>query len=190
MRAFSVMLFVCFGAVSTLDVAYAGSGDTPAAEKRDAKPQVGSQADMEKQFTEMLTGAVFVGSFQVTDEDGLSGKAALTPPQTEKYEIIGVSKVIDDQWIVRARIQYGDKDVTIPVPVRVVWAGDTPIITVKKMDLPMLGTYAARVMVYRNFYAGTWFGDCYGGVLSGQIVKKENLKSLAPPKVREGAAGQ
>jgi len=141
-----------------------------------------SAGELESQFAEMLRGAVFVGSFQVTNEDGLAGKAALTPPQHEKYEIIDVSKVIDDQWIVRARIVYGEKDVTIPVPVRVIWAGDTPIITVKKMDLPMLGTYAARVMVYRNFYAGTWFGDCYGGILSGQIVKKENVKALSVPE--------
>jgi hypothetical protein len=61
-----------------------------------------------------------------------------------------------------------------------VWAEDTAIITLDKMALPGLGTYSARVMVYRGFYAGTWFGTNYGGVLSGQIVKEEKKATSKP----------
>ena len=28
-------------------------------------------------------------------------------------------------------------------------------------------------MVYKDYYSGTWFGNCYGGILSGQIAKVE-----------------
>lgn len=135
--------------------------------------QSARQAELENRFKEMLSGSVLKGTWQmVHGEEGkpLAGKP-LTEPRPEEYTISKVSKASDDYWIITARIKYADKDVNIPVTVRVVWAEDTPIITLDNMSLPGLGTYSARVMVYRDFYAGTWFGDCYGGILSGQIVK-------------------
>ena len=93
--------------------------------------------------------------------------------QPDKYTIKDVQKLHNDTWVITARIQYGNNDVAIPIAVRVVWAGDTPIITIDDLTIPMLGKYSARVMVYGGFYSGTWFGDRYGGILSGQIVKTE-----------------
>ncbi len=131
------------------------------------------QAEREQRFKEMLSGSLLKGTWQMVQcEEGkpLTGKP-LSDPRPEEYTISKVSKASDDYWVIVARIKYADKDVNIPIMVRVVWAEDTPIITLDNMSLPGLGTYSARVMVYRDFYCGTWFGDCYGGILSGQIVK-------------------
>lgn len=124
----------------------------------------------EREFKKALTGATLKGTWQMTGEEGLAGKAPLSEPRPETYTIDKVSKASDDYWVITARIQYADKNVYIPVTVRVVWAEDVAMITLDEMALPGLGTYSARVMIHRGFYSGTWFGKNYGGVLSGQIV--------------------
>ncbi len=141
--------------------------------------------ERERQFQQMLENSMLKGTWQMTGEAGLAGKAPLTAAREDKYTIDKVSKASEDYWIINARVQYAEKDVTIPVTVRVVWAEDTPIITLDKMALPGLGTYSARVMIYRNFYCGTWFGTNYGGVMSGQIVKQDAEKSATTQPNRD-----
>jgi hypothetical protein len=131
-----------------------------------AKPEasVPDQATLDKQFEETLSGATLDGAFTLGgDED--------RAPRREKYTISKVSKLQNDYWLFQARIQYGDHDVTIPLPLQVKWAGDTPIITLTDMLIPGLGTYTARVVIYRGQYAGTWSGADHGGHLFGKIVK-------------------
>ena len=136
-----------------------------------AKPE-DLQAKRIESFKQALDGVVFRGTFQMTNDDGLKGKAPLTKPIIERYEIDRVSKGVDDNWVVFARIQYADRDVRVPVPVRVVWAEDTPVITLESIPIPLIGDYSARVVIHDGFYAGTWSGKGYGGVLAGQIIKK------------------
>ncbi|MFQ5501849.1 MAG: hypothetical protein ACE5EQ_06055 [Phycisphaerae bacterium] len=166
-----------------------GPRPTEASEKvPDSAPPEGvalSQAELEKKFKEMLTGVVFRGTFQMTRAEGLKGKAPLSPPRTERYTIKSISKGLDDNWVITARIQYMDKDGTLPIPVRVVWAGDTPIITLDKFNVLGFGRYSARVMIYNGFYAGTWFGKGYGGILSGQIVKAEDEEAVKKLEARD-----
>ena len=144
-------------------------------------PGDGDEQRLQAEFERMLTGAVLTGTWQMTRGEGLEGKGPLSDAAADKYEIRKVTKLASDHWLVTARIVYADHDVTVPVPVRVVWAGDTPVITVDTRNIPMLGEYSARVMVYRNFYAGTWFGRGYGGVMSGQITHPEAQNENAVP---------
>ncbi|HWL94386.1 MAG TPA: hypothetical protein VNT79_12715 [Phycisphaerae bacterium] len=137
------------------------------------------QAELEDRFKRALTNVIFRGTWQMTNAQGLEGKAPLSPPRPERYVIKSVSKGLNDNWVITARVQFADRDVELPFNVRVVWAGDTPIITLDKTALPMLGTYSARVMVYDGFYAGAWFGTNYGGILSGQIIKAADEKLIA-----------
>lgn len=153
----------------------------------DPSPAKPAQAALKKRFSEMLSDVVLVGTWQMTRGEGLAGKAKLSPPRTERYSIESVHKADADFWQIRARIEYaaGDGegvDVTIPLRLRVVWAEDTPIITLDKVGIPGVGVYSARVMIYHNFYAGTWFGEDYGGVLSGQILKRADHERLFPAK--------
>lgn len=136
---------------------------------------------LEREFKEMLENSILKGTWAMTGPEGLAGKAPLSEAREDKYTIAKVSKAGEDYWIVNARVQYADKDVTIPITVRVVWAGDTPVITLDKLSMPGLGTYSARVMIYRGFYCGTWFGANYGGIMSGQILKDESVAEKERP---------
>lgn len=121
-------------------------------------------AALEKQFQESLTGATLIGRHSVTGQQ--------KELREEKYTIEKVSKLSGDLWLFQARIQYGSRDVTLPMPLPVKWAGDTPVVTLTDWSIPGLGTYTARVLFYRGQYAGTWSGKNEGGELFGRIVKK------------------
>lgn len=145
-----------------------------AAAPQSAPAQPPTRAELEKALEEKLDSVRLVGTWRMTNEEGLKGKAALSDPKPEAYTILSAHKADGDWWLFKARIEYGEHNVELPLRLQVQWAGDTPIITVDKMTFPGIGVYSARVMFYGNFYAGTWFGDCYGGILSGQITKLED----------------
>lgn len=126
-----------------------------------------TQEELEAKFKTTLTGAVMSGRW-CSVKDGVLG-----PEKEDKYTIIGVTKLLGDMWIVRARIQYGQRDLTVPVPVRVKWAGDTPVITVDDYGIPGGASYSARVLVYDQTYAGTWSGGAYGGLMNGIITPEK-----------------
>ena len=148
----------------------------PSAKDGKNRPMQPDRTGLERKFAESLTGVVLKGTWQVTDQKGLAGKAPLGVARPDKYTIASVTKVGGDYWTITARIQYADKDVNMPITVRVVWAEDVAIITLDRTNLPLMGSYEARVMIHKGFYAGTWFGTTYGGVMSGQIVKQEDDK--------------
>ena len=130
-------------------------------------------------FQKQLDGSSLVGSFTTTSDDS-DGKLT-----KERYEIKGVKKAPKgDYWIIKTRIQYGDRDVMIPVPVEVKWAGKTPVITLDKVALPGLGTFGARVVIHDGKYAGTWSHDDVGGHLFGRI--EPPAKPESPEKKAAG----
>jgi hypothetical protein len=141
---------------------------TPAAQA------VPTKAELEKQFAEMLSGATMVGRFtehQQGDDQ---------PFKEDRYTLGKVAKIKDDTWLFETRIQYGDHDVTVPLPLEVKWAGDTPVISLTDMNVPGLGVFTARVVVYRNQYAGTWSGRDHGGQLFGKIVRDPDAGKEKP----------
>lgn len=144
-----------------------------AAEKAAAEQP--SQEELEKQFAEKMTGATLLGQFTVSDMN--DGK----PLAQDRYAMGTVKKLPNGLWQFEARIQYGDKDVKIPLALPVKWAGDTPVITVTNIAFPGLGTYSARVLFYGDSYAGTWSGKTHGGEMWGKIIPKgEEAPELKP----------
>jgi hypothetical protein len=135
-----------------------------AAEKTSTAP---SKEQLEKKFQETLTAATLTGHF--TDQNKPQGAL----PKEEKYTIESVTKLQDDYWLFKSRIQYGEHDVTLPLPLRVVWAGDTPVITLDKVPVPGFGTFTCRVMIYDDKYAGMWEGANHGGLLFGKITREQ-----------------
>jgi len=133
-------------------------------DKAQPKPAAPDRAALEKEFSEKLTGSVLVGAFTV---DGNADK----PPRAERYEIKSVTKLKDDVWIFTARAKWGGADVTLPFPVRVLWAGDTPMVSLTDVSIPGLGTFTARVLFYRDHYAGTWWHGEVGGNQFGRIIR-------------------
>ena len=115
-------------------------------------------------FEKAMKGVRFSGFFTV---DG-----SKNPPSEEVYEIQSVQKFGDqDLWIFTARIKYGQKDVTLPMPLPVKWVGTIPVITMDEMNIPGLGTFSAHVVIDGNKYAGTWSHGNVGGHLYGKITK-------------------
>ena len=124
------------------------------------------RAQLEKEFSQKLSGATLVGRFSVEGED-----STLKP---ERYELESVSKLQGDYWLFLARIQYGEHDVKLPITLRVVWAEETPMITLTNLAIPGLGSeFSARVLFHGNRYAGTWQHGKVGGHMWGLIEKAE-----------------
>lgn len=154
-------------------VVASGLASSPSTAAPEDAPGTPALNELERKFQETLTGSTFVGRWRLI-EDGKLGKEA-----EDRYSIKAATKD-GDHWIIAARIEYGGKDVTFPVPVQVLWAGDTPVITLTKVGIPGLGAFTARVLVYDGAYTGTWSGAGHGGFLSGLIVKESEAKK-APP---------
>ena len=68
---------------------------------------------LERKFEEQLSGVRFVGKFTLLGkEDG--------ELKEEAYEISSVMKTdTENVWLFKARIKYGNKDVTVPLPLEV-----------------------------------------------------------------------
>lgn len=133
-----------------------------------SKTATRSQVELEQKFRETFTNATLVGRWRLSGKDGKLGEA-----REETYSVQSVTKASKDVWLFNGvRVKYGGKDVTLPVPIpmKVLWAGDTPVISVTNLAFPGLGTYTARVMVYRGIYTGAWFASDHGGSMSGQIT--------------------
>ena len=127
-----------------------------------------THAEREAALAASLTGATLVGNFTITGAEKLA-------PQAERYELTSVKHLEGNNWLFVARIQYGDHDVTLPIALPILWAGDTPVITVDNLGFPGLGTYSARVMIYDDSYAGFWKGADHGGHLFG-VVERGKVK--------------
>jgi hypothetical protein len=123
-----------------------------------------SLTELERQFTDRMHGAALVGRFTIA---GREDRAA----SPERYEISSVEKVGGDAWRFNARLRYGNVDVTLPIVVTMLWAGDTPMITMTDLTIPTLGTFTARVFFYGDRYAGTWQHGSVGGQMFGRIEK-------------------
>jgi len=149
----------------TLLSTVAAAADPPAAAEREA---------LEKKFCESLSGVQFVGKFTDDTKNGATSE--------EKYTIESVSKVAGNVFLFKARIQYNGKDATLPLPLPVEFAGDTPVITLNKFPVPGFGTFSARVVIADGKYAGTWDGADHGGHLFGKIVKAPAEEKKAEKK--------
>ncbi|MGE3317165.1 MAG: hypothetical protein AB7O26_18770 [Planctomycetaceae bacterium] len=144
-----------------------------AADAADKKPD---RATLEKEFSEKLTGSALIGAFTV------DGQASDKPPHTERYELDSVSKTAGDNWTFVSRIKYGQNDVKVPLTIKVLWAGDTPVISLTDFEIPGLGTFTARVMFYGDRYVGTWQHGEVGGHMFGKIEKGKPAAEPKPAK--------
>jgi hypothetical protein len=140
----------------------------PAAAQEAKKAAMPSRDELIKKLERDLTGAKLTGRFTVSGREDQS-------PRGEEYTITNAVKLPDgDMWLLTSRVKYGDKDVTVPIPLEIKWAGDTPVITLTDLAIPGLGTFTSRVLIYDDRYAGTWQHGKVGGSLFGTIEKAKN----------------
>ncbi|HEY2573311.1 MAG TPA: hypothetical protein VGH65_04550, partial [Verrucomicrobiaceae bacterium] len=83
-----------------------------------------TQDELEAKFKAALTEATLNGRW-CGIKDG-----QLSPERDEKYTIVSVSRVSGDNWLINARLKYGEREIVAPIPAQVKWAGDTPVICV------------------------------------------------------------
>jgi hypothetical protein len=97
--------------------------------------------------------------------------------QDDRYSFGKVEKLPNGQWQFETHMQYGERDVKFKMAFPIKWAGDTPVISLTDLPIPGMGTFTARIMIYRGQYAGTWSAGDHGGLMAGKILKA----SEAPP---------
>ncbi len=142
------------------------------------EPKAVEMNELEQKLSDQLTGAQLRGSFTVSDDEPNEGGPQL---RSESYDLTEVRKLANGQWLFKARIRYGKNDVTLPLTLPIEWAGDTPVVVVNDIGFPGLGTYSARVMFFKDRYAGYWQGKTHGGHLFGTIAKAaEKTEQPAP----------
>ncbi len=135
-----------------------------------------TQAQLDERFVKMMENVALVGFFtfadRPVDKNGL---------KEERYTITSVKKINGDLWLFNARIQYGGKDVSLPLALPVKWAGDTPVISLSEMTIPGMGTFSTRLVLYKDQYAGIWTHGKAGGQMFGRIEKLPAPQAPAPP---------
>jgi hypothetical protein len=130
---------------------------------QDQKPAV-PLTDAEKKFKDLLTDCTMDGRWYSVKGSEMGEE------KQDKYQIVSVSKVKGDSWVITTKMKYGGREMSLPLPIEVKFAGDTPVIVVNNLMIPAGGTYSARVVFYQNTYAGSWTGGDHGGLLSGVIT--------------------
>jgi hypothetical protein len=120
------------------------------------------RAAREVALAQMLSGATLEGSFTITGRD-------LGKTLPEKYTLGEVKKIDGDNWLFPTRIEYGGRDLTVPLTLPIQWAGDTPVVVVDNVGIPGLGAVSARVLFFDDHYAGYWQHGEASGNLFGTI---------------------
>lgn len=123
---------------------------------------IAALTDLERDFAERMQRVTLVGQFTVDGRETAGGRP-------DRYDIARVTKVGDDRWRFDVHMVYGSVDVTLPVVVPVVWAGDTPMVSITDFTIPTLGTFTARVVFHDDRYAGSWQHGQVGGLMYGRI---------------------
>lgn len=124
--------------------------------------------ELRKALSEALTGATLVGYFTV------DGDAAEKPPKPDRYLMTSVAPGKGDYFT----FVYVHQGIPIPLSLKVLWAGDTPVLTLEEFTIAGMGTFSARLMfrLKHDRYAGTWQHGKTGGLMFGRIERAKKAE--------------
>ena len=124
------------------------------------------QKAREQAFIKAMSGTTLTGFFSVVGEekDG--------PPNADSYEITKVSKG-GNFFLFHSK--FGQAKLP-PLPLKVVWAGKKPVITMDKITIPGMGTFSTHLLIDGGRYAGTWSHGKTLGHMWGTIKKTKPEK--------------
>ena len=117
------------------------------------------RAELEAAFAALMSNATLSGA---ATDSARAGKDNFE----DAYQLGTVEKLEGDEWSFEWMLERGDTTLPLSVKAQVLWAGDTPVITVDEARIPFVGTYSARVVVHGGRYAGTWDG---GDQIEGEL---------------------
>jgi hypothetical protein len=156
---FSILAIICLSATER---------SSAQAQKDTSKSAAATQkplpSDPEERFKALFTKATLSGRWARIKNGELGEERT-----GDKYTILSVVKRDGDNWTVNAKMKYGEKEVILPVPVRMKFSADTALLMVEELGIPGGGTYTARLMIFERTYSGTWKDQRGGGMLYGTI---------------------
>ena len=118
----------------------------------------------ENAFANKLSGSKLAGMFSLDGKDSGANKP-------DRYQIVSAKKIGGHDWVITAKMKLGETEVDIPIPIKIYWADDTPVMSLTDLTIPGMGTFTSRVMFYGDRYAGTWQHGEAGGHMWGMIEK-------------------
>jgi hypothetical protein len=124
-------------------------------------------SDPEERFKMLFTNATLSGRWARL-KDGVLGEERAG----DNYTILSVVKRDGENWTVNAKMKYRDKELILPVPVRMKFTGDAAVLIVEDLGIPGGGTYTARLLIFERTYSGTWKDQRGGGMLYGTIANQ------------------
>lgn len=130
------------------------AGSVPAADNA-------KQKSRDAAFIKALSGTTLTGFFTIV---GAKNDAA---PKSDSYQI---SKVTKGGNFFLFHAKFGKANLP-PLPLRVVWAGNKPVITMDKVVIPAMGTFSVHLLIDGDRYAGTWSHGKTVGHMWGMIKK-------------------
>jgi hypothetical protein len=148
------------------DLGAEGASGTEAASgtEPDSATEGASREELEKKLAETLSGATLSGLFSVR------GVNEGRPVAADHYQLGVVKKLDNGRWLFRAQVRLNDREAILPLSFPVEWAGETPVIIIRGVPMPGLGTYSARVLIFDGQYAGTWREGERVGTMFGEIL--------------------
>jgi hypothetical protein len=147
--------------------AKANQGKTGNAASSASSGQKPLPVDPEERFKVLFTKSYLSGRWAPLKNGTLGDERS-----GDKYNIVSAVKGKGDNWIVNAGLKYRDKEIVLPIPVQMKFAGDVAILEVNNLGIPGGGTYSARLLIYERTYSGTWKGPRGGGMLYGTITNE------------------
>lgn len=181
MKPTSPSLPLCLSIITILSLGLNSiQAQTPTDGQKDSKPGQSSAtdaakapsaaekqlpADPEERFKFLFTKSFLSGRWAPLREGALGEERS-----GDKYNIVSAVKGEGDNWIISAKMKYGDREFVMPIPVKMKFTGDVAILTVDNLQIPNGGNYTARLLIYDRTYSGTWKGQRGGGMLYGTIM--------------------
>lgn len=157
--------------IAALCLSALAQAQTQSEPKETRKSPLASQkplpSDPEERFKFLFAKATLSGRWARL-KDGVLGEERTG----DKYTILSVVKRDGDNWTVNARMKYGEKELILPVPVKMKFVGDIAVLTVDDLGIPGGGTYTARLLIFERTYSGTWKDQRGGGLLYGTITNE------------------
>ena len=134
--------------------------------------QDAEQEEREEALATLLSGARLTGIF--TDDT-----RPTQAPQKDSYTIAKAECLEDGMWRIEALIEYGTHSTRLPLFIRILWAGDTPVMTLDELEVPGMGKFTCRILFHGKSYAGIWRGETHGGAMSG-VVERAPVPAAEP----------
>ncbi len=163
-----LILCLCLSPLADLQASAQSPANAEAAAAETESQENEGSKSREERLADYLSGCKFVGRFTVDGRDD-------PDPKTEEYTISKCEKLpAEDMYRLTARIQYGDVDSEVPMELKILWSGETPVITLDALWIPGMGRFTSRVLIQQDRYSGTWQHGDKGGHLFGKIVQDES----------------